>query len=83
MTRKIIKSTSRGQITLPKQWRRAFGTDVYLIEMHDQSLTIKPLDIDVAAGEELLFDAERDNNGKGVRPEEIIRILKKIQHERD
>lgn len=83
MTRKIIKSTSRGQITLPKQWRRAFGTDVYLIEMRDQSLTIKPFDLDVVAGEEILFDADRDNNGKGVSPEAIIRMLKKIQHERD
>ncbi len=83
MTRKIIKSTSRGQITLPKQWRRAFGTDIYLIEMHDQSLTIKPLDLDGAAGEDILFDAERDNNGNGVSPEEIIRVLKKIQHEHD
>ncbi|HVW66131.1 MAG TPA: AbrB/MazE/SpoVT family DNA-binding domain-containing protein [Candidatus Peribacteraceae bacterium] len=78
MTQKVIKSTERGQITLPKKWRGRFPTDNYFIEMHDDKLIIRPLHIkDIQ--EEILFDADRDNDGKGVSADEIIRALKKIK----
>lgn len=28
----------------------------------------------------IIFDAKRDNNGKGVSPDEIIKILKRIKN---
>lgn len=31
--------------------------------------------------EEVLFDADKDNDGKGVSPEQIIKILNKISQE--
>jgi len=80
MTSKILKSTVRGQITLPKQWRNNFSTDNYLVEMHDDRLIIMPCNLDILAREEILFDADRDRSGKGVSPDEIIRTLKKIRH---
>jgi AbrB family looped-hinge helix DNA binding protein len=80
MTRKIAKSTERGQITLPKEWRDNFSTNTFIVEMRDDRLIILPLDVEKAENEEILFDADRDNNEKGVSPDEIIRILKKIQH---
>lgn len=78
MTRKIVKSTERGQITLPKQWRAHFLTDNFLIEMHDDRLVITPFALDDS--EEVLFDADRDNKGKGVSPDAMIKALKKLQH---
>lgn len=80
MTTKIVKSTPRGQITLPGRWRANFPTDHYLVEMHGDRLVIIPFHLGSITEEEVLFDADRDNDGKGVSPEEIIRALKKIRH---
>lgn len=80
MTTKIVKSTTRGQITLPGQWRGRFPTDHYLVEMHGDRLVVIPFRLDTVTEEEVLFDADRDNDGKGVTPEEIIKALKKIRH---
>ncbi len=81
MSSKVVKSTERGQITLPRKWRANFSTDNYLLEMHDDRLIIMPFHIAKAVDEEILFDAERDNDGKGVSPDDIIQALKKINHE--
>jgi bifunctional DNA-binding transcriptional regulator/antitoxin component of YhaV-PrlF toxin-antitoxin module len=78
MGRKVVKSTSKGQITLPKQWRKLFQTDVFIVEMEQDKLTVKPLSIDDIAEEEILFDADKDNEGKGVSPDEMITLLEKL-----
>jgi bifunctional DNA-binding transcriptional regulator/antitoxin component of YhaV-PrlF toxin-antitoxin module len=80
MTRKITKSTERGQITLPKEWRDAVATNHFMVEMHKDRIVIMPLNIDGSDDEEILFDAVRDNDGKAVSAEDMIRILKKIQN---
>ena len=80
MTSKILRSTERGQITLPKQWRSHFTGDTYLATMLSEKLIITPLQLDELAKEEVLFDADRDNVGKGVSPDEMIRALRKIKH---
>lgn len=80
MTTKIVKSTTRGQITLPGQWRAHFPTDHYLVEMHGDRLVIIPFHLNSATEEEILFDADCDNEGKGVSPEQMIKTLKKIRH---
>ncbi|MBI4995039.1 AbrB/MazE/SpoVT family DNA-binding domain-containing protein [Candidatus Peregrinibacteria bacterium] len=79
MSPKIVKSTSKGQVTLPKSWRDQFNTDNFLMQIEVNSITIKPINLDkLQAEDEVIFDADRDNNGKGVSPDEIIRMLKKI-----
>ena len=80
MSRKILKSTERGQITLPKQWREQFQTDSYIVQLHEDRLVVLPLNLPMMEEEEILFDADRDNHGKGVSPEEMITMLKKIRH---
>jgi bifunctional DNA-binding transcriptional regulator/antitoxin component of YhaV-PrlF toxin-antitoxin module len=40
---KILHSTSRGQITLPKEWRDNFDTDYYRVEIQAEKLVIVPL----------------------------------------
>lgn len=80
MNSKIIKSTEKGQITLPKAWRNQFPTDSFLLKMDVHQITIKPVHLnDLEADEEVMFDADRDNKGRGVTPDEMIKLLKKIQ----
>lgn len=79
MKSKILKSTERGQITLPKQWRDNFPSDHYFVEMKEDKLIITPFETLDDPNEEVLFDADRDNNGKDVSPAEIITILKNIK----
>jgi bifunctional DNA-binding transcriptional regulator/antitoxin component of YhaV-PrlF toxin-antitoxin module len=80
MTSKLLKSTSRGQITLPKQWRNHFTTDSYLAVMQDDKLVLTPFHIDGIDGQEVLLDADRDNNGKGFSPDDFINALQTIQN---
>jgi len=73
----IVKATTKGQITLPAAWRRLFNTDRYIVTERDNKLEIKPLEID-RVEEYTVFDAIRDNKGKGVDAEDMLKILKKI-----
>lgn len=80
MTAKIIKTTEKGQITLPKVWRDQFPTDNFLLKIDVHQITIKPVHLnDLEADEEVMFDADRDNKGKGVTPDAMIKLLKKIR----
>ncbi len=80
----IIKSTPKGQVTLPKKWRAKFNTDLYVLQITDSGIQIKPVDVsELTASEEVLFDADKDNDGKGVTTDEMITLLKKIQRERN
>lgn len=40
---KILQATSRGQVTLPKEWRGKFETHYYLAEMNGTEITLRPL----------------------------------------
>ena len=75
----IAKATSRGQITLPAKWRRNFSTNQYIIEEKKDRLEIRPIDIkDLGKKQEYtVFDAIRDNKGKGIKAKSLIKILKK------
>jgi len=81
MSLKIVKSTERGQITLPKQWRSKFKTDNFLLKIVSDQITITPVRIDDLENEEIIFDAARDNNGKGISLENMLKMLKKIDNE--
>ena len=76
----IVKATTKGQITIPARWRKKFDTNQYLVKEKAGSLIISPLDLEKieAANEYTIFDAVRDNNGKGIPAEDFLKILKKI-----
>ncbi len=80
MNKTILKSTERGQITLPKKWRSNFDTDNFMVQMFEDKLIIMPLDLQDALSEEILFDADRDNDGKGISPDQMIKALRKVRH---
>lgn len=79
-TEKIQRVTSKGQITLPIAWRRKMGNATAItVEMKDDSLIITPLRTEDDRDEEwvTLFDAVRDNNGKGIPVDDMIALVKK------
>lgn len=76
----IAKATTKGQITLPAAWRRNFSTNRFFMEDKGDFLKIRPLFLDNLKTEKeyTVFDAIRDNKGKGIKAEDLIEILKKI-----
>lgn len=75
----IVKATTRGQVTLPAKWRRSVKTDRFLMTEKDETLLIRPLQMEELNEDnwETIFDAQRDNRGKGVPIEKMIKALKK------
>lgn len=75
----VVRATSKGQVTLPAAWRKNFDTDRFLIKAQGNMLTITPLEIDALEDEhwETVFDAKRDNGGKGIALDAFMKALKK------
>ena len=63
----------KGQVTLPVLWRERINTDTVIIEERGTQITISPAEI--ITGEEVLFDAIRDNNGKGIPISDLVKAL--------
>jgi len=78
-TEKIQRITERGQITLPISWRKKAGVRSILVREHGDGLEIVPFRTQDERDEEwvTLFDAVRDNKGKGVPADTLIASLEK------
>lgn len=76
----IVKATTKGQITLPASWRRVFDTDRYIVKIIGKKLEISPLNLSAIenAEEYTVFDAIRDNNGRGIKAKDLVKVLNKI-----
>lgn len=77
---KIQRVTSKGQITLPISWRRRMGTHSIVVRPRGDILEISSLRMpDEEDGSWVtVFDAVRDNKGKGIKATDLIKILKRI-----
>ncbi|MBI4090898.1 MAG: AbrB/MazE/SpoVT family DNA-binding domain-containing protein [Candidatus Komeilibacteria bacterium] len=77
----VLKATSKGQITLPAKWRKNFTTDQFIATQKGNILEIAPLDLTKMQTQDELtvFDALRDNNGKGIAAKDLAALLKKMQ----
>lgn len=75
----ILKATSKGQITLPAAWRRQVNTDRFVVKADKDRLEISPLRLHHKRLREdyTVFDAIRDNRGKGIRASDFVNLLKK------
>ena len=79
ITQKIQKVTERGQITLPVAWRKAVHTEYISVDSKGESIIISPVrHIKKEKDEYTVFDAIRDNKGKGLKAKELQKILKRI-----
>ncbi len=79
-TEKIQRITSKGQITLPIAWRRRMGTNSIVVRAKGDMLEISPLRTLDDEDEHwvTVFDAVRDNKGKGIPVSKLIATLEKI-----
>ncbi len=79
-TEKIQRITSKGQITLPVAWRRRMGTNSIVVRSRGEMLEISPLRTLDDEDEKwvTIFDAVRDNKGKGISAKDFSKLLRKI-----
>ena len=80
-TEKIQRVTSKGQITLPISWRRKMGNaSTIVVRTKGDSLEITPLRTEDERDEEwvTIFDAMRDNKGRGIPAEELEKMIHRI-----
>ncbi|MEA3450105.1 MAG: AbrB/MazE/SpoVT family DNA-binding domain-containing protein [Patescibacteria group bacterium] len=75
----ILKTTTKGQITIPAKWRKKFNTNQFIATLKENSLEIKPLIIkeERKTEEFTVFDAIRDNKGRGIKAKNLVNALKK------
>lgn len=71
----VRKITEKGQVTLPAKWRKRFQSDLVSFTERDGVLEVRPAEL--IEGEEVLFDAVRDNDGQGIPAHELVKALKK------
>ncbi|MDD2935105.1 MAG: AbrB/MazE/SpoVT family DNA-binding domain-containing protein [Candidatus Pacebacteria bacterium] len=76
-SKKIQKITSRGQITLPISWRNKFKPDQIILSSKNDVIEIRPFSISDEVSEYTVFDAIRDNKGKGLKAQDLLKILNK------
>lgn len=76
---KIQKITSKGQITLPVSWRRKFNVNQIVLTTKGEAVEILPLSLaSFKQNEYTVFDALRDNKGRGLRAIDLLKVLEKI-----
>jgi len=78
ITKKVQKITSRGQITLPIGWRKKVRTEQIVLKTKGTSLEIFPFYLVDNSKEYTVFDAIRDNKGKGIKAKDLLKVLEKI-----
>ena len=78
---KIQKMTSRGQITIPSEWRKKINTQQIMLKANNNSIEIFPFYLPKSKSiqkECTVFDAIRDNQGRGLKAKDLLKILAKI-----
>jgi AbrB family looped-hinge helix DNA binding protein len=75
---KIQKISSKGQVTLPASWRKAIKTEHISVVVVGDKLEIAPARFD-NGGEYTVFDAIRDNGGRGLKVKDLQTILAKLK----
>ncbi|MDP3900700.1 MAG: AbrB/MazE/SpoVT family DNA-binding domain-containing protein [bacterium] len=80
----IVKTTSKGQITLPMAWRKQFNTNQFVLHVEKDHIKLEPIDLEKILKEEgkkggrVIFDAVRDNNGEGIPAKDFLKALRNI-----
>ncbi len=75
MEKVVQKTTSKGQITLPKVWRGQFKTNHFVLESNNEVMIIRPIFLDNPNNYEVVFNADRDNKGKGISAKKLLEYL--------
>ena len=77
---RIQNITSKGQITLPVVWRRKTKAEQIVLRVRGDILEIAPAEIPIRGGQKeyTVFDALRDNKGRGLKASDLLTLLKKM-----
>lgn len=75
---KIQKISSKGQVTLPASWRKSIKTNHISVSVSGNKLVIEPARFH-ESGEYTVFDAIRDNEGKGLKVKDLQKILDELE----
>ena len=77
---RIQNITSKGQITLPVAWRRKTKAAQIVLRVKGEMVEIVPAEITIRGGgkEYTVFDALRDNKGRGLKASGLLTLLKKM-----
>ncbi|MFH1769692.1 MAG: hypothetical protein ABH833_03455 [Parcubacteria group bacterium] len=77
---RIQRATSRGQITLPIEWRKSVKTNNFVVKTNGNTVEITPAKIkkNDKNGWYTVFNANRDNKGRGIKAEKLLKILREI-----
>ncbi|HCC83624.1 TPA: hypothetical protein DEP96_02125 [Candidatus Uhrbacteria bacterium] len=77
----ILKTSTKGQITLPAAWRKKQKTDSFIVKSQGDSLLLTPIHIaELDEDDEnwvTVFDSNRDNHGQGLPIDDFIAALDK------
>lgn len=78
---KVQNVTSKGQITLPAVWRKQFPGNQIILTIKNNTIEISPVVISSEIHDEYttVFDAIRDNKGKGLKATDLLKMLSKIK----
>ena len=76
MEKVVQKTTSKGQITLPKFWRGQFKTTHFVLEPKNDVMVIRPIFLNDQANYRIIFNADRDNKGVGVSAKKLLKEIK-------
>lgn len=74
---KVQNVTSKGQITLPASWRKAFPSNQIMLRVKNDKIEISTINPREDEGYYTVFDALRDNNGKGISAKDLLKMLNK------
>jgi bifunctional DNA-binding transcriptional regulator/antitoxin component of YhaV-PrlF toxin-antitoxin module len=78
----IVKTTTKGQITLPSSWRKQFCTNQFILSCEGDVMKIQPIELDKILKKEkkekIIFNAIRDGKGRGISVKNLLKVLKKI-----
>ena len=79
---RIQNITSKGQITLPVVWRRKTEARQIILRVKGDMLEIAPAALSVRRErkekEYTVFDALRDNKGRGLKASDLLTLLEKM-----
>ena len=70
---KILQATSRGQVNLPKEWRKLFNTNYFKVEIKDTELVITPLITVNTLNEAVEESWEEYLKGKTISHEKVMK----------
>ena len=73
----MSRITSKGQVTLPVAWRRRMKADAVVMHEKGGVLEIRAART-TNRGDVIIFNADRDNGGKGLPIDDVIKALEKL-----